>query len=194
VLVAEGADALVVDPATRTMAPLEPADMQPVAEPPETRGGTATVQVTLERQLDEPGPPILGLPTRHYVYRLGFQQGAVPSGATQRIVMRSEERHEFWATPVPQGERSPKAWQELRAVEDAGWGSPWRETREAMAAMHEHGLMLRQIVERRGPEQVRVIREVTALSRQSISPETFRKPVGFTQSEFLAPAPGNTTP
>ena len=58
--------------------------------------------------------------------------------------------------------------------------------REAIDQLYEHGLVLRQIIERNGE---RVVREVTALSRERIAPEVFQKPTGFSQTEILAPRP-----
>jgi hypothetical protein len=187
VLLAAGGEAFIVDPGTRSMAPLEPATMKPVESSSAPAGASAGMRVTVDLQLDEPGPPLLGLATRHYVYRLAYEQ---TSDGSARSLTRPEERHEVWATPVPPGERPPEAWQMLRAADDAGRGPVWREAREAIGQIQRHGLVLRQIIERRGPEKERVVREITALSRGSISPELFRKPAGFSQSEFLAPPPG----
>ena len=199
-VLATGGDAFIIDPTSKTVAPVEPADMEPVARGSDAQAPDAQVSgVTLERQLDEPGPPILGLPTRHFVYRLRYQEESSRAGQAGTAVTGLEERHEIWATPLPQGEPAPGAWQALRVVEDAGRGSARREVREAMDQLYEYGLVLRQIIERRGPgsppgggsDNERVVREVTALSRESIPPEVFQKPTGFSQTEYLAPSPGD---
>ena len=188
VLATGGSDAFVIDPARRTMTPVVPAEMQPVAEPSGDHA-PGTVTATVEPQLDEPGPPILGLPTRHYLYRLRIQEQAA-AGSAVSTVARSEERHEFWATSLPEGEQPPVAWQALRVVDDAGRSSAPREARQAIEQMYQHGLVLRQIVEWHGPgasDSEKVVREVTELSRDSIPSDTFQKPAGLTQTEDLAP-------
>jgi hypothetical protein len=112
------------------------------------------------------------------------------------MITLREERHELWATPLPQGEQAPAAWLALREAEDAGRGPARRELREVIDELYQHGLVLRQIIERRtpggagaaaGPDAGRVVREVTALSSEKLPAETFRKPKGFSQTEFLTP-------
>jgi hypothetical protein len=163
----------------------------PEGEPP-----AATISgVTLERVLDEPGPTLLGLPTRHYVYRLRYDLlRAGDAGAP--VAVRHEERHEFHATPWGATLPSPRTWRAWRVAEDAGLGAERRELRDAIDSLHEHGLMLRHAIERRmgagEPEATpteRITREVTSLSVQKIEARVFVKPEGFTPAEFLAPVP-----
>ncbi len=187
-ILATGSDAFVIDPARRTMKPVVPAEMQPVTEPPggETQPAV-TADVTVEPELDEAGPTMLGLPTRHYAFRLRIEEHAAGSAPA-----RSEERHELWTTPVPEGELQPVAWQVLRATEDAGRRSAPREVRQAIEPLYQRGLVLRQVVEWHGPgtgDNGRVVREVSGLTREKIPPETFQKPAGLTQTEDLAPRP-----
>jgi hypothetical protein len=189
-------DAFLIDAARRTVAPVDPTDMRPVTQSPREPGRLAAT-VAIEVEVDEPGPPMLGLPTRHYVYRLRIRAEA-PEDAGGALETRAEERHEFWAAAVPEGEEQPVAWQALRAADDAGRSAAPRETRAALEAVYRHGLVLRQIVERHGPgaplqpggpDTERIGREVTELSRENIPSEMFKKPAGLIPTEILAPVP-----
>ncbi len=190
-------DALIVDPARSTVAPVVPADMQPVpAVPGQLTLSRRFSAISLERQSDERGPALLGLPTWHYVYLLRYQEDA--PGTAGDVVGRSEERHELWAASLPAEEAALLAWRDLRLTEDAGAGAARRDIREAMAPMYERGLFLRHIIERRDAtgtgaaevvESERVVREVTAISREEIAAGIFEKPPGFSETEFLAPGP-----
>jgi hypothetical protein len=192
-LLAAGGEALLVDPGRATIAPVVAADMQPVAAgPAPSRQFSAVV---IERLSEEAGPPMFGLPTRHFVYLLSYQEDE-PEGEPQGAA-RSEERHEFWAAGLPGEETSLAAWRDLRVAEDAGIGAARRDIREAMASMYEHGLFLRHVIERLersgAAEQAvrgeRTVREVTALNREPVPAELFARPTGYALTEFLAPGP-----
>lgn len=191
-VLATGEDAFLIEPATRTMAPLDPSNMKAVAQSSDARDDRRTVRVVVDRKLEEPGPPMLGLPTRHYLYSVEFQEVPAHSAFGQAAVTRQAERHELWVTPLPKGESLPEAWQALRAAGDAAEsGAPPREAREVIEGLYQRGLVLREIVERPGPEPEKIVREVTALSRETLSPDIFRRPAGYTPTEFLAPGPSD---
>jgi hypothetical protein len=197
-LLAGADDAVIVDPARSTVAPVVPADMQPVAAPPGRPAPRHFSAISLERQSDERGPVLLGLPTWHYVYLLRYQEDA-PGGG---VAARYDERHEFWAAALPAEESSLAAWRELRLAEDGGAGTARREIRDALAPMYEQGLFLKHIIERRDAsftgtvevvEKERIVREVMEVSREEIDNAVFEKPAGFSQTEFLAPGPDEAT-
>jgi hypothetical protein len=194
-------DAFIVDPVRATVTPVAPTTMQPVEQPSDREpAGIRVSDVTLELQFDEAGPQMLGLPTRHYIYRLRYEEHGSTADGPGATVLRREERHEFWATPWP-GEL-PATWRAWRVAEDAGAAAERREVREVIDAMHGHGLMLRQLIERRDASAApvetaaseRVSREVTAFAREEIAAEVFQRPSGFSQSEFLAPLADDMAP
>lgn len=199
-LLVSASDAVLVDPARAMMAPALPSEMQPVTietgAAPAPRSFTA---VTLQRQFDEPGPTLLGLPTWHYVYLLQYQEDTAGTAGA-----RFEQRHEFWAAPLPQDEPALAPWRGFRLIEDGGAGAARRPIREALAPMYELGFFVRHVIERRevaaGPrgEQAlhseRVRREVIAFEREELAAATFEKPSGLAQTEFLAPGPDEVIP
>lgn len=185
-------DAFVVDPARATVAPADPTHMVPAAAG-EAPARPTIAGIALDKELDEAGPEILGLPTRHFVYRLRYELRNPAAGA-KAPVLRHEERHEFYATPWTATLQSPAVWRGWRAAEDAGVGAERRDLREALNSLYDNGLFLKHVIERpAGGEQLgggeRVTREVTALSRQEIGAIVFVKPAGYSASEVLAPAP-----
>lgn len=199
-LLVTATDAVLVDPARAMMGPALPSDMQPVTietgAAPAPRSFTA---VTLQRQFDEPGPTLLGLPTWHYVYLLQYQEDT-PGTAGARF----EQRHEFWAAPLPEDEPALAPWRGFRLIEDGGAGAARRPIREALAPMYELGFFVRHVIERRevaaGPRGAqamhseRVRREVIAFEREQLAAATFAKPSGLAQTEFLAPGPDEVVP
>lgn len=181
------AGSFFIDPIRATVAPVVPADMHPVGRPPGTGRVEAPVRaVSLVRELDEAGPQMLGLPTRHYVYVLHYQQ---PDAG--------QERHEFWATDALPADPGLAVWRERRVNEDAGTGAERALVQDVIGEMHAHGLFLRHVIERRtarqagvaaGPDE-RIVREITRIDVQDVPPDTFRRPAGLSDTEFLVPAP-----
>lgn len=181
------AGSFFIDPVRATVAPVVPADMHPVGRPAGAGPAeTAVRAVSLVRELDETGPQMLGLPTRHYIYVLHYQQPAA-----------GHERHEFWATDALPADPGLAVWRERRVNEDAGTGAERALVQDVIGELHGHGLFLRHIVERRtmrpagvaaGPDE-RIVREITRIDVQDVPPETFRRPAGLSDTEFLVPAP-----
>lgn len=191
-------DAFIVDPARSTIAPVAPTAMQPVSQTADAP--VPAIQVTdvaLERQLEEPGPALLGLPTRHYVYRLRYREEKPPQDSRKAVTVNHEERHEFWATAWPAGGEGLGTWRAWRVAEDAGAAAERREVRDAVDELYEHGFFLRQVIERRestgtapaaGAPVAKLSREVTAIRQESIPGTAFERPAGFSLSEYLAPS------
>jgi hypothetical protein len=182
-------DAFVVDPARETLAPLAPTRLEPADRAAEAEGALVT-GVTLDTLYEADGPKLLGLPTRHAVHRLRYELRLPGAAAPEQ----HEERHETWATRLPWLDGVPPGWRAWRVAEDAGAAAERRELREALDALHEHGLVLRHLVERRTVADdaltERVSREVTSVAEELLPPETFQRPAGYALSEFLAPPAG----
>jgi hypothetical protein len=201
-ILATGTDAFLVDPARAVLTPLDPADMEPVSESPGDAAVVTLSDVSLDAALDEAGPKILGLPTRHYVYRLRYQERTPPAAAAPEGIRQWEERHEFWATPWPDGAAVAATWRRLRVADDAGIGWAAPEMRAAIERMQDRGLMLRQIIVREkfgGPggavaTRERVDREVAEIERRELAATDFKVPSGYAHAEFLAPAPDEPAP
>lgn len=196
-IVANASDAFQVDPGRGMVTPLDTTGMEPVSEVPGDAAVLTIADVSLLPDVDEPGPVVLGLPTRHYVYRLRYLEHTPPAAAAPEGSRQWEERHEFWATPWPGGAQLAATWLRLRISEDAGIGWAAPEMRAAVERMQAHGLMLRQIIQRErqpGPgntslERERVDRTVVELAERDLAPAEFRMPEGYGHAEFLAPAP-----
>ena len=190
-------DSFIVDPARSTIAPVAPTDMQPV--PPATATSEPILQITsvsVEKQKDEPGPAMLGMPTRHYVYRVQYLEEHVAPDPLRGTIVSHDETYEFWATPWPGGESDMATWRSWRVAEDAGASAGRRELRDAIDELYGHGFFLRQLIDRRvsanappAPDTsaAKLSREVTSVSIEPIPAAAFERPSGYTQSEFLAP-------
>ncbi len=196
-IIANGNDAFQVDPGRSMVTPLDTTGMEPVSEIPGDAAVQTIAEVSLLQDLDEAGPVVHGLATRHYVYRLRYLEHTPPAAAAPEGSRQWEERHEFWAAPWPGGANLATTWLRLRVSEDAGIGWAAPDMRAAVERMQAHGLMLRQIIqrERQGgpggtpPERERVDREVVELAQRDLAAAEFAIPAGYAHAEFLAPAP-----
>lgn len=187
-------DAFIVDPARSTIAPVDPTLMVPASDAAEPQA-VEVGGVSLEQLYEGPGRALLGLDTRHYIFRLRYDVLS-PGDAGAPGVVHHEEHHEFFAAPWTSVLQPPAVWRKWRIAEDAGLGADRREVREAMETLHQHGFMLLHQIERRvtGPtpnaaDNEHVSREVTALSRETVDAGVFRRPDGLAPAEVLAPTP-----
>jgi hypothetical protein len=190
-------DAFIVDPARSTIAPVAPTDLEPVSGA--TASGGPILQVTsvnVEKQKDEPGGAMLGLPTRHYVYRVQYREEHVAPDPLKGTIVSHDETYEFWATAWPGNGDDMATWRAWRVAEDAGASAGRRELRDAIDELYDKGFFLRQLIDRRvsanappAPDTsaAKLSREVTSLAMEAIPAAAFERPTGFTQSEYLAP-------
>jgi hypothetical protein len=195
-------DPVVIDPVLAIVAPRVPTNMEPVQAPPSS-WAAADSGFVLELLSEERGPMLHGLPTRHYVYLLRYPSDGRDAPRAGPAVSMTEERHEFWASDLPVDDPALSAWERLRAAEDSAGGPARRELAGALAAMREDRFLLRYSIERHritaadtteAVERERVQREITAVSVEEIPAETFAKPAGLLESEFLVPGPVDAFP
>ena len=194
-VLASAVDAFLVDPAERTVAPVDPTLMSPAAGTEAADDGTRITGVALDVLFEDAAGPLLGGPTRHAVYRLRYTERAPAADDVPARITRWEERHEVWVTPWPDGS-SLSGWLAFRVAEDTGPGPDRQEIREALAQIHGEGLVLRHVIERLaavGEDEPSLLerkrREVTSLARPDVAAEVFERPPGYVLNEFLAPQP-----
>jgi hypothetical protein len=193
-ILATAHDAFIIDPARGTISPVNPTPMVPAGNDAEPLQAEVS-GVALELLYQGPGHSVLGLDTRHFIYRLRYQVLAPADAGPPGAIVR-EERHDFLATPWTEDLQPEPGWRAWRVAEDGGTGTALREVREAIEQMHRHGFMLVHTIERQisgtgpgsGPALEHVSREVTGLSRRRIGADAFAMPVGLTPAEILAPA------
>ncbi len=182
-------DAFLVDTVRAEIAPVQPTDLRPVDESRPRPSRSAEMRdVTLVEEFSRPGERLLGRPTVHAAWRLGFTE--VREGVP---VIRHEQRHEVWSAPARAGEES-LAWQQWRLAEDAGPGINSTALREAFERMQAGGLPLRHLIERvvvvEGvpvPQVERVRREIVAIEMREFAEDYFRLPTDYSLLEILAP-------
>lgn len=218
-LLAPGPDVVyLVNPARRTIARLGMAEMEPLGEKdqeaaeraPEAGGPKLeVVGLRLEQKLDEPGPSLLGFPTRHYRYELSYVERQRLRGMSATFNFSVQERHEFWATAAL---KEAPAARILRAhrIADA-WGEARREVEEAEARLYAQGFILKHLIERDTTSSIvgdagimrmmpgmsdttteRITREVLGLRQAKLDESVFELPGDYAETEFLAPAPAGT--
>lgn len=218
-LLAPGGDFLyLVNPAQKTVARMDTYEMQAMGEQAgqfaerqaETTGQrTEVVDLKLELKLDEPGPQMLGMPTRHYRYELSYTEKQDVRGMPGGFRTRVHEEHEFWATDALKDEPAISAMRAEQLADPAA-DDVQREVQEAEARMYAHGFFLKHIIERKassgmgGPmggmmgmmtgmnesEEERISREVTELRRATLSATEFELPQGYAETELFTPQGG----
>lgn len=159
-----------------------------------------TVEVKLEQKLDEAGPTMLGLPTRHYRYVLSYTEKQSAPGMRSPISTKTEEQHEFWATDALAGEAAIAAWQKDQMAEDAGESDAAVQQEENR--MYAHGFILKHIITAKikmsmpgmmmpgmggGSETERSNREILELRRETIPASVFELPKGYAETELFSP-------
>jgi hypothetical protein len=108
-------------------------------------GMTRTVEnFLLKKELDEAGPAMFGLSTRHYRYTLSYKEVMKMTGMPMAMTSTVNETHEFWATMDLADAASLIALQGNGPPPAAG-ETPDKDA-EAHRTMDAHGLKLKSIV------------------------------------------------
>ena len=151
-----GGDIFIVSPATKAYARFDRDQFagmgqQAVGHVKNAQAQGARMGIThtienykFEKLVDEAGPTTYGVPTRHYRYRVSYQDVMRQAGAPMAITSNIEEVREFWATTafgevakVPAMGSTAGASTGLESVDKA---------QEAEREMAKHGMMLKSIV------------------------------------------------
>jgi hypothetical protein len=214
-LLAPGGDAMyLVNPSRETITRMDMVEMEAIGEKDQPAAGKRTeartsmevMDVRLEQHLDEPGPTMLGYPTRHYRYELTYNEKQHMTGTPGPADTRVREQHEFWATAALKDEPALPAIRAYRlAAPERGPGQP--ELREANTRLHAHGFFLKHILERTVASDInipiggvpanaaindssreRITVEVTELRHATLPLAGFELPEGYAETEFFAPA------
>jgi hypothetical protein len=157
----------------------------------------------LEKLVDEAGPTTFGVPTRHYRYRVSYQDVTRMSGSPMAMTNNFEEVHEFWSTT---------AFGEVSKVPDFGGAAGGESTglesadrgMEAERVMAKHGMMLKSFVTSKGSQggmgrmnplarlgrargsNKATTREIVALDRVDPPRGTFELPKDYQESDMMS--------
>ena len=155
-----------------------------------------------EKLVDEAGPTTFGVPTRHYRYRVSYQDVMRQSGAPMAMTNNIEEVREFWATT---------AFGEVAKVPAMG-GTAGASTgvesadkaMEAQREMAKHGMMLKSIVSNKASmggmgmmnplamlgkghgSGKATTREIVALDHVTPPRDTFELPKDFQETDMMS--------
>jgi len=179
-------------------------------------GGKTLKDFKFEPLVDEAGPTMLGLPTRHYKYRLKYKISEPIPGQGGGMTMDEtvDRTEEFWSTTeqVIKGTtgRGPMAGM---AGEDVDEELP-REVLEAEKTMSSKGFRLRSTAESKetagmggamgmmarigslgmaggsDKTETRTTTEVLEIREASVPKETFEVPAGYTETSMMGPGRG----
>jgi hypothetical protein len=200
-------DIYMVNPATRNYSRMSTKDMQKMGQDAQQMaGGPDGDQMKAEyqdfkatKELDEAGPTIVGLPTRHYRYSISYKEIRQPPGAPMKMTMNIEEVNEFWASNEFEM-ATPDGWEDPTMGGGAPSGQSNIQLQEAERQMAEHGFVLKRVVTRkasmggmmavmamgRGGDAQKSSMEVTSLNRNATFPAaTFDLPKGFTEVDMM---------
>jgi len=205
----------MVNPAKRSYARLNTKDMQAMAQDVQQMGGPGADMMKAEyqdykatKEIDEAGPSIVGLPTRHYRYSISYKEIRQPPGAPMKMTMNIEEVNEFWASKEFESP-TPKGWKDPTSGAGDSSGQSNLQLQETERQMAENGFVLKRVVTRkasmggmmaamamgRGGDAQKNTMEVTALDRNATFPAgTFDLPKGFTEVDMMNLMGGGTMP
>ena len=222
----------IVNPSERTYIRMDEAEMQAMAaqgrqsreqqrEATEAQGvgaGEKTLKsFEFKPLVDEEGPVMLGLPTRHYKFQLKYKTSETMPGAPMGMTMdESVERlEEFWATTAVdlQGPQVFDSAQSFMGGEEDGRDQP-AQVAEAETTMATKGLRLKSTVEFKesagmggamgmmarmssmgmagGSDTTagRTTTEVLELRKMSAPAGTFELPAGYAETSMMGPGAG----
>jgi hypothetical protein len=205
----------MVNPATHVYSRMNTRDMQKMGQDAQQMAGPGGDAMKAEyedfkavKELDEAGPIIVGLPTRHYQYSISYKEIRQPPGSPMKMTMNIEEVNEFWASREF-GMTSPDGWQDPTQGGGESSSQSNIQLQEAERQMAEHGFVLRRVVTRktsmggmiaamtmgRGGDADKRSMEITALNRNAnFPPGTFDLPRGFTEVDMMNLMGGGVIP
>ena len=205
----------MVNPAKRSYARLSTKDMQKMGQDAQQMGGPNADMMKAEyqdykatKEIDEVGPSIAGLPTRHYRYSISYKEIRQPPGAPMKMTMNIEEVNEFWASKEFVM-ATAEGWKDPNAGASASSGQTNVQLQETERQMAEHGFVLKRVVSSkasmggmmaamamgRGGDAQKNSMEVTALNRNATFPAgTFDLPKGFAEVDMMNLMGGGTMP
>ena len=221
-VLATGPNAIyMVNPATRKYARFNTKDMQKMQQDAEQMGGGAdqmgmkaeVKDFKATKDIDEAGPSIVGLPTRHYRYTISYQEIRQPPGAPMAMITNIAEVNEFWASKELGDLATPEGWTEPIASAEDSSGEPNPQLQEVERQMAEHGFVLKRVVTSKadlggmmgamtsmmsmggGGGSDKNSMEVTALNRNAtFAAGTFDLPTGFTEVDLFNLMSGGAMP
>jgi hypothetical protein len=157
----------------------------------------------LEKLVDEAGPTTFGVPTRHYRYRVSYQDVMRMSGAPMAMTNNIEEVHEFWSTTALGEAAKVPDFRGGAGGESTGLESADKAL-EAERVMAKHGMMLKSIVGNkasmggmgmmnplamlgrgRGSNKA-TTREIVALDRVDPPRGTFELPKDYQETDMMS--------
>ncbi|HET6473428.1 MAG TPA: hypothetical protein VFG38_16410 [Pseudomonadales bacterium] len=180
-------------------------------------GGVKTVsKFSFKPLVDEEGPTMLGMPTRHYKFQLAYTVSeTVPANkdvATDHTVQRTDE---FWATNAVQVDLSANARKGLAAMggsDNTATDESLPQIGDAFKTMHDKGLRLKSITDvvssggiggsgavgmwikietlgmnHFGKHELKETSEVLAFQQVTVPKGTFDLPKGYTESSMMGP-------
>lgn len=196
----------MVNPATHVYSRMNLKDIQKMGQDAQQIAGPDGDSMKAEyedfkavKDLDEAGPTIVGLSTRHYRYSISYKEIRKPFGSPMKMTMNIEEVNEFWASKDIEMSM-PDGWQDPTTGADASSGESNIPLQEAERRMEEHGFVLKRVVTRkssmggmmakmamgRGGDAQKNTMEITALDRNAdFPPGTFDLPKGFTEVDMM---------
>jgi hypothetical protein len=208
-------DIYMINPATHVYSRMNVKDMQRMGQDAQQMAGPDGDPMKAEyqdfkavKELDEAGPVIVGLPTRHYQYSISYKEIRQPPGAPMKMTMNIEEVNEFWASKEFEM-ATPDGWKDPTMVGGAASDQSNVQLQEVERQMAEHGFVLtREVTHKtsmggmmavmamgRGGDAQKSSMEVTSLNRNANFPAgTFDLPKGFTEVDMMNLMGGGVIP
>jgi hypothetical protein len=211
----KSAGMIIVNPGEKTYMRLDPADFQglvqmggSVEQNINKQGGESGItDLTVKKTLDEAGPTMLGMPTRHLVYEISYTRPMGMQNQGFKMGQAITETQEVWATHALDGKLAAiPAYQPMAAgVSNMTSGSS-AQLGEVQKEIAANGMILKKVTTTRSKMQSSIpspamlfnrgrqsksVMEITALREEPMQTEHFVLPKGFVERQMMNPNAGN---
>jgi hypothetical protein len=203
----------IVNPKDRTYSRMDLGEMQnmqqkstQMQEQMRRQGASVAAEdLKIKKKLEEPGPTMLGMPTQHVIYEVSYKRPMGPQNGPVKMSAQVQETYEIWATRALEAKLAgASAFKKHGGATGPSPGSA--ALPEVQEALNSHGLALKTIQTseskitssmpspgmmfggRHGGSKTTM--EITELREESLKPDLFELPKGYTETEMSNPSAG----
>jgi hypothetical protein len=162
----------------------------------------AAEDLKIEKTLEEAGPTMLGMPTQHVIYEVSYKRPVGPQNGPVKMRAQVQETYEIWATHALEAKLAGAA--AFKKQGGATVPSPGSaELPQVQASLSSHGMALKTIQTSDskmsstmpmmfggGHNRSKSTMEITDLREESLKPDLFELPKGYTETEMSNPNAG----
>jgi hypothetical protein len=201
--------AYLVNPKDRTYSRMDLGEMRnmqqmgaQMEEQNRRQGHSISVEdLRVNKKLEERGPTMIGLPTQHVIYEVSYKRPMGIQSGPIKMTLQTRETYEIWATHALDARLGSAAFKGRGGVFGGSEGGG--SLAQVQKALGSHGFALKSIDTSEGKTvttipvpfgsrhtRSKTTMEVTDLREESLKPDLFQLPKGYTEIEMANPNAG----